>query len=494
MIDEPLNTVGSALIPPSIPMGAPAYSLPSASVASAKPVPLLSSIEGQQTVNTNANKLAKMETAYSGPSIVDYLGSVGQANDFGSRSKLAAEKGIQGYTGSAAQNTQLLQMLRNVTGSPAAQVMVDDLNKSVSQGGMTPQEMSGLKSLTTTQDGLLSAAAAARAALDSKDYSSMDFHVNRAEEQQKLWTDQLSEYFKSVAPLRQRQMDLLTPGSQEQQLSKQLNDIRTQAEQFKIQTEEDKFNEYQGQTLGFAGGRAAELDIRGNFKLERMAAEEKNLLLSLGLEKEARTMESSAVDKQIGYLADDFELQSKVQEKITAMEDTLFERADTLRGEAKDTLATILESLAGVDPATMPPETVTQLQQLAARANLPYDIVEQALKVQHAQQAFDNAIKTTTANRQTSEGLPAKVKSGGLVTDESEIATVQASMTKGTDGYTDPYVYRKAYDAWIANQGLTQDFIKFFPPKLYINPNFTNPEGQEVLPSYLLNEDEYGTL
>src|SRR3990167_4593757 len=59
---------------------------------------------------------------YSGPSIVDYLGSVGQPNDYASRAKLAASKGIQGYAGTAQQNTQLLNMLRGgATGQPVAQ-------------------------------------------------------------------------------------------------------------------------------------------------------------------------------------------------------------------------------------------------------------------------------------------------------------------------------------------------------------------------------------
>lgn len=52
---------------------------------------------------------------YTGNSIVDYLKSVGQASDFSARAKLATTRGIQGYTGSADQNIQLLGMLRATT-------------------------------------------------------------------------------------------------------------------------------------------------------------------------------------------------------------------------------------------------------------------------------------------------------------------------------------------------------------------------------------------
>lgn len=48
-------------------------------------------------------------TPYTGNSIVDALKSGGQASDFASRSKLAQTYGIQGYTGTADQNTALLQ-------------------------------------------------------------------------------------------------------------------------------------------------------------------------------------------------------------------------------------------------------------------------------------------------------------------------------------------------------------------------------------------------
>ena len=51
-------------------------------------------------------------SGYTGVSIVDYLKSVGQASDYTSRATLAAQKGITNYTGTAAQNTQLLGMLR----------------------------------------------------------------------------------------------------------------------------------------------------------------------------------------------------------------------------------------------------------------------------------------------------------------------------------------------------------------------------------------------
>lgn len=60
-------------------------------------------------------------SSYTGGSIVDYLASVGQASDKASRAKLAEKNGIQNYQGTAAQNTQLLNILRQTaTPVPAA--------------------------------------------------------------------------------------------------------------------------------------------------------------------------------------------------------------------------------------------------------------------------------------------------------------------------------------------------------------------------------------
>ena len=62
-----------------------------------------------------ANITSQMNAPKSTPqvSVVDYLNSKGQPSDFVSRARLAQQIGIQGYVGSAAQNTQLLSALQN---------------------------------------------------------------------------------------------------------------------------------------------------------------------------------------------------------------------------------------------------------------------------------------------------------------------------------------------------------------------------------------------
>ncbi|MBM7717225.1 N-acetylmuramoyl-L-alanine amidase CwlA [Bacillus thermophilus] len=55
---------------------------------------------------------SKPSSGYNGSSIVDYLKSIGQDASYANRARLAAQYGISGYQGTAAQNMQLLNKMR----------------------------------------------------------------------------------------------------------------------------------------------------------------------------------------------------------------------------------------------------------------------------------------------------------------------------------------------------------------------------------------------
>lgn len=75
--------------------------------------------ESASTSAPNAStNISKQPSTYNGNSIVDYLNSIGKASDFASRKAYAAQYGISGYSGTAAQNTKLLQLMRG--GTPAS--------------------------------------------------------------------------------------------------------------------------------------------------------------------------------------------------------------------------------------------------------------------------------------------------------------------------------------------------------------------------------------
>ena len=82
--------------------------------------PAGSSAPAPRTTSTPVSVPAAPSSGYTGPSIVDYLASVGKPSDYNSRAQLAASLGITNYTGTAAQNTQMLNALRggSISSSP----------------------------------------------------------------------------------------------------------------------------------------------------------------------------------------------------------------------------------------------------------------------------------------------------------------------------------------------------------------------------------------
>jgi hypothetical protein len=49
---------------------------------------------------------------YTGGSIVEYFKSIGEDSSYAFRKQMAASYGIQGFRGTASQNTQLLRLMR----------------------------------------------------------------------------------------------------------------------------------------------------------------------------------------------------------------------------------------------------------------------------------------------------------------------------------------------------------------------------------------------
>ena len=72
----------------------------------------LKEIAPGQYVPAGSPATATPVSTYTGPSVVDYLASIGRPADFASRKILAQSLGIQNYRGTASENTQMLDTLR----------------------------------------------------------------------------------------------------------------------------------------------------------------------------------------------------------------------------------------------------------------------------------------------------------------------------------------------------------------------------------------------
>src|SRR5690606_18364955 len=76
-----------------------------------KNLELLNKMKAGKKPSATAKHTVKKGDQKTG-SIVDYLKSINQDSSFANRKKLAAKHGIKNYTGTAAQNKQLLKKLR----------------------------------------------------------------------------------------------------------------------------------------------------------------------------------------------------------------------------------------------------------------------------------------------------------------------------------------------------------------------------------------------
>ena len=121
------------------------------------------------TLNLPKNLAPQGVSTYTGPSIIDYLASVGRPSDFTFRTQLATAVGITNYTGTAEQNTQLLNILRGqmppIVSTPAptptptlapapvptAASIQADLNKILSGLGGTLNPQTGQVNITAEQ-------------------------------------------------------------------------------------------------------------------------------------------------------------------------------------------------------------------------------------------------------------------------------------------------------------------------------------------------------
>jgi len=393
---------------------------------STSPVTTLSSTAGETVLNENIASLQKIESSYSGPSIMDFLSSIGQDASFQNRETLAKQAGIDNYTGDETQNTALLNLLRsgqpisgplskNPSSNPALSSMEKDADSIITSGGMTKEQEDAAKELSATKDKILSDAAAARAALDAGDLGEMDFLLQSIQVQNATYQKQLTDFFNNTKSYRDLIAKSLTPSAKEQELGSQLATLKNEITNFKIQTEEDKFREFEGQTLGFAGGRASEIDIRAQFKLQFLAAEYSNVLDELGLAQDLREGQGETAEALLSFAQNDFELQQKIQDRLFANEDRIFDKIEKLNDEAKESLADFIDALAGTNPDTMTAESRSQLDALIAATGQPIGaLVDEVLKTQYQMRIFDEAIARDRASKSGDFFTDTQIADGAL--------------------------------------------------------------------------------
>ncbi len=400
----------------------------------AKPVTLLSSKTGADTVTDNKTKLEAIQNV------------------------------VNSFSGSA--NTPEQQAALKTFQSS----MKAEIDAATAQGGLTADERAAGKKTQEARDALTTSAAKAQAALDAQDYSSMDYWVNKAQADRERYETELADYYSKTKDLRAQLTAKMTPSEKEQQLAQQVNDIKTEIQQRNLQLQKDKMAEYEGQQLQFAQGRASELNFKESFAQQELALKQANLLAELGLEQNAREMQSQSIEQQLEYLASDYNLQQQVSERIAASEEAVFQRADALEKNAKDTLVTLLDGLQGVNPAEMSPQSLAQLETLASRSGIPFSLITDALSTQYQKITFDEALRASQEARLGADKTDVEITpedkrnllgAGFTTTEASQIASDvnQYGIDKVLEGITDPAQKKAIQKTYGVQEKVTREQI-----------------------------------
>lgn len=177
--------------------------------------------------------------------------------------------------------------------------------------------------------------------------------------------------------LQAKYLESLIPGQQELELKQQIADVAEQAKNV-LQSAELGIEQISDQPIAmqFIVGQAKNVEDRANLKLKALQNQESNLLNRLGIEQENRTITSDVLSNQLQFSNQNIDTLFKIQDRVIAQENQVFERAMALRSESKDVLTSILQNFEGMYFDGLSSDQQMQLAQLASRAGIPIDLLQ----------------------------------------------------------------------------------------------------------------------
>ncbi len=365
--------------------------------------------------------------------------------------------------------------------NPAQNQLVNNINQTIAN--LTPEQrktaLTGavselLNRINQSSDQELVLTSKAREAEQDKDYSGLNEATKALKASQQQRIKDLEELQKQIAPLRQQLMATYTPSADEMALSKEIADLQESMKQFDLDTQRAIYGlEGQGRGIisGIISGQQAKLQQQRALEYQSMAAKEANLLTRLGLMQDARKAQQNALTTGIGLLADDYELQTKVQDLIDEQNLEIVKSAQELPEQAKDMLTFILKQFEGIDYDALPEESKSAIQALAEQSGIDIGLIQAGLKAVKDQQDFENALDLSREDRLK------KASEKDTRNDEQEAIDKEAiqkdiKRITGSDGYVDSKKIIKIRQSVAINSPeLLSWFDKAYPPNVVLNPD-----------------------
>ena len=382
--------------------------------------------------------------------------------------------------------TQPVKNVLNVQPSatnPAQNQLVSNINQTISN--LTPEQrqtaLTGaiselLNRINQSSDQELVLTSKAREAEQDKDYYGLNEATKALKASQQQRIVDLQALQEQMTPLRQQLMATYTPSSEETALSTELADFQQSMKQFDIETQKAVYGlEGQGRGIvsGIVSGQQAKLQQQRALDYQSMAAKEANLLTRLGLMQDARKAQQSALTTGLGFLAEDYNLQTKVQDLIDEQNIEIVKEAQALPAQAKDMLTFILKQFEGIDYDALPEESKIAIQALAEQSGIDIGLIQAGLKAVKDQQDFDNTLKlaqekrlsekTTTDNEKEQEEQKKEESKQNIIDDIKAVT--------GTDNFVDTKkIQQIRQQIAIYTPELLSWFDNAYPPKAVLNP------------------------
>ena len=474
--------------------------------------------EGIKTVSGTMTE----KTGYTGVSIVDYLKSVGQSSDYSSRAKLAASNGISNYTGTAAQNTQLLNILKSGTGTsekqgeeiapveevPEAEIIEED-DDLVLEGDDTvdQQEKEDADKAEQQDKEIEQLTKAQQVAVLKADLKALGFDFD-------FETGKVVE--KPGLPTYEDDFEALRSEHGIEALETQLNTVN--------KTIADKE----------AALRAGMYDVEGKLKpMELIGTEQRELARQAQEEMDTLTRrKNSLIDeyntkanlvnsimgfKQMDYTAavNDYNLTFNSAVKMLDILEGRETKEDQKAAQVKTdatanfNILTGLIQESGTSWADVSADTKLELKKLALKMDLPYDIIETYMENNQGT-TFEPVTNTTSYEDDGRQFITfwSKDKSGkmkqekyytggtktgaaGGMNDAERQADINSFLSDkiGGDTKISAQSYMDAYKRWIGNGGSVSDFKYSYPVEQWLGswewenlPEDWRPSGGGVTP------------
>lgn len=207
-----------------------------------------------------------------------------------------------------------------------------------------------------------------------------------------------------ITAAQQAYIESIKPSTETVGLQTQLADIRAKADVV-TQSLMEGVADIEGQPIPmqFITGQASALEKRANIKLNSLARLEANLLENLGISVSQDQARQAAAEQNYSFTKENANLMLEIQDRVQAQEDKVFAKAESLKKDSRDILASMLESFSGYSFDDLSPDAQKQLSNLAVNSGIPLGLLVEGM----------DSVKNQTLLKSVSDRETQVVSSGG---------------------------------------------------------------------------------